>query len=104
MAEGQRQSGEKVLERTREKTQEPPLYKVLLHNDHYTTMDFVVHVLESVFLKNPAEAFRIMMQVHVQGLGLCGSYPYDIAETKVATVHELARGRGFPLRASLEEE
>jgi len=61
-------------------------------------------VLESVFLKTPAEAFRIMMLVHTQGLGLCGVYPFDIAETKVATVHEMARKAGFPLRASLEKE
>jgi ATP-dependent Clp protease adaptor protein ClpS len=104
MADGQRQTGDQTLERIREKTQEPRLYKVILHNDDYTTMDFVVLVLESVFLKSPAEAFRIMMQVHVDGQGLCGFYPYEIAETKVTTVHELARERGFPLRASLEEE
>jgi ATP-dependent Clp protease adaptor protein ClpS len=104
MTEGQRKTGEQVLERTREQTRDPKLYKVILHNDDYTTMDFVVLVLESVFLKSPAEAFRIMMQVHVDGQGLCGFYPYEIAETKVETVHQLARDRGFPLRASLEEE
>jgi ATP-dependent Clp protease adaptor protein ClpS len=104
MAEGQRQTGDQVLERTRQQTQEPRLYKVLLHNDNYTTMEFVVQVLEGVFLKSPAEAFRIMMQVHVDGMGLCGFYPYEIAETKVTTVHDLARERGFPLRASFEEE
>ena len=104
MSDGQRQTGDQVLERTRQKTQEPKLFKVVLHNDDYTTMEFVVQVLESVFLKTPAEAFRIMMQVHVDGQGLCGLYPFDIAETKVATVHDLARERGFPLRASLEEE
>jgi ATP-dependent Clp protease adaptor protein ClpS len=104
MADGQPKTGEQVLERTRQQTQLPRLYKVILHNDDYTTMDFVVEILESVFLKSPAEAFRIMMQVHVEGWGLCGAYPFDIAETKVATVHDLARERGFPLRASLEEE
>jgi ATP-dependent Clp protease adaptor protein ClpS len=104
MAETDRRTGGEVLEKTRQKTQEPELYKVVLHNDDYTTMEFVVQVLESVFLKNPAEAFRIMMQVHTQGQGLCGAYPYDIAETKVTTVHELARERGFPLRASMEKE
>lgn len=97
-------SGGKVLERTQTTTKEPPLYKVVLHNDDYTTMEFVVQILETVFLKQPAEAFRIMMQVHVDGRGLCGSYPYDVAETKVEAVHTLARSYNFPLRASLEEE
>jgi ATP-dependent Clp protease adaptor protein ClpS len=104
MSEGQRKTGEQVLERTQQQTQEPKLYKVVLHNDDYTTMEFVVQVLETVFLKTPAEAFRIMMHVHVDGKGLCGLYPFEIAETKVDAVHELARERGFPLRASMEEE
>jgi ATP-dependent Clp protease adaptor protein ClpS len=103
MADEQRRTGDQVLERTKQQTQEPQLYKVILHNDDYTTMEFVVEILEGVFLKGPAEAFRIMMQVHVDGQGLCGTYPHEIAETKVATVHELARERGFPLRASIEE-
>jgi ATP-dependent Clp protease adaptor protein ClpS len=102
MSEGK--TSDQVLERTREKTQEPKLFKVILHNDDYTTMEFVVQILETIFLKSPAEAFRIMMQVHVDGQGLCGLYPYDIAETRVAHVHDLARDKGFPLRASLEEE
>jgi ATP-dependent Clp protease adaptor protein ClpS len=63
-----------------------------------------VQVLETVFHKSPAEAFRIMMKVHTEGQGLCGLYPYEIAETKVATVHDMARERGFPLRASMEAE
>ncbi len=104
MVDTHKQTGDQVLERTSEKLGEPRLYKVILHNDNYTTMEFVVQVLETVFLKSPAEAFRVMMQVHVQGQGLCGFYPYDIAETKVATVHEMARERGFPLRASLEDD
>ena len=104
MAEGERKTGGEVLEKTRQKTQEPTLFKVILHNDNYTTMEFVVHVLEAVFQKSPAEAFRVMMQVHVEGKGLCGHYPWEIAETKVSTVHELAQSQGFPLRASIEEE
>lgn len=92
-----------VLERTKNKVQEPTLYKVLLHNDDYTTMQFVMEVLESVFDKSPAEAFRIMMNVHLHGMGTCGTYSHEVAETKVAAVHDEARGSGFPLRASLEE-
>lgn len=104
MADPHRQTGGEVLERTTPKTRDPRLYKVLLLNDDYTTMEFVVQVLETIFNKAPAEAFRIMMQVHTQGRGLCGVYPYEIAETKVDTVHGLAQEHGFPLRAALEEE
>ena len=104
MAEEQRQPGSGTLEDTRSATKRATLYKVVLHNDDYTTMAFVVQVLETVFLKPPTEAYRVMMQVHVQGRGVCGLYPLEIAETKVVTVHELAREHGFPLRASLEEE
>ena len=104
MAETDRQTGGEVLEKTRQETKKPELFKVLLLNDDYTTMDFVVEILESVFNKAPAEAYRIMMAVHTQGQGLCGVYPYEVAETKVATVVELARSNGFPLRAALEPE
>jgi ATP-dependent Clp protease adaptor protein ClpS len=95
-----------VSEKTRPTTrlQKPPMYRVILHNDDYTTMEFVVEILESVFHKSHAEAYKIMLQVHVQGAGQCGVYTYEIAETKVAEVHDLARSSGFPLRASLEEE
>lgn len=104
MGETERQTGGEVLERTSQQTKEPDLYRVLLLNDDYTTMDFVVDVLESIFNKSPAEAFRIMLQVHTQGKGLCGLYPFEIAETKVATVEERAHDRGFPLKAVLEKE
>jgi ATP-dependent Clp protease adaptor protein ClpS len=104
MAETDRRTGGEVLERTRQETKKPELFKVLLLNDDYTTMDFVVEVLESVFNKAPAEAYRIMMAVHHQGQGLCGVYPFEVAETKVATVVDLARSNGFPLRASMEPE
>jgi ATP-dependent Clp protease adaptor protein ClpS len=104
LGETERRTGEQVLERTRQKTKEPEQYKVLLLNDDYTTMDFVVDILESIFNKQPAEAFRIMMQVHTQGKGLCGVYPLEIAETKVATVEERARDNGFPLKAVMEKE
>ena len=100
----ERQTGGEVLERTRHETKKPELFKVLLLNDDYTTMDFVVEILETVFNKAPAEAYRIMMAVHTQGMGLCGVYPFEVAETKVATVVDLARGQGFPLRATMEPE
>ncbi len=93
-----------VLEKTRTRTKRPALFRVILHNDDYTTMQFVIEVLEGIFNKSPAEAHRIMMLVHTQGHGVCGAYPYDVAETKVVLVHDSARAQGFPLRASMEEE
>ena len=104
MASTERHTEGEVLERTRQETKKPDLFKVLLLNDDYTTMDFVVEILETVFNKAPAEAYRIMMAVHTQGRGLCGVYPFEVAETKVATVVELARWQGFPLRATMEPE
>ena len=102
-AEHQRPEGE-ILEKTRPEVRQPDFYKVILLNDDYTTMDFVVDVLETVFLKRPAEAHRIMMLVHTQGRGVCGVYPHEIAETKVEAVQVLARHHGFPLQATLEPE
>ena len=104
MAAPDRQTSGEVLERSEQETRKPELYKVLLLNDDYTTMDFVVEILESVFHKGPAEAYRIMLAVHTQGKGLCGVYPFEVAETKVATVVERARENGFPLRAAMEPE
>ena len=95
--------GGEVLERPEQKTARPRLFNVVLLNDDYTTMEFVVHVLQAVFLKGEQDAFRIMMQVHLSGRGICGAYPCDIAETKAETVHEMAKDAGFPLRASVEE-
>ncbi len=82
---------------------EPPMYKVLLHNDDYTTMEFVVEILQKVFHKSPAEATRIMLLVHRSGTGVCGVYTAEIAETKVEMVHHLARKNGYPLKCSMEE-
>jgi len=93
-----------VKERVAPKQQKPTLYKVVLLNDDYTTMEFVIHVLEAVFQKSPAEAYRIMMQVHVNGRGIAGVYPWEVAETKVDTVTAMARDAGYPLRAALEDE
>jgi len=93
-----------LLENTKQKTREPTRFKVILLNDDYTTMEFVLQVLESVFHKPPAEAHRIMMQVHTQGRGVCGAYSFEVAETKVATTRDLARREGFPLQAAIEEE
>ena len=103
MADERRKRSTELIDKPEQAPREPSMFQVLLHNDDYTTMDFVVEVLESVFLKHPAEAYRIMMQVHQQGRGVCGVYPYEIAETKVGLVVNLARERGFPLMASLEQ-
>jgi len=94
--------GEKLQERTKTQKKEPELYKVVLLNDDYTTMEFVVQILEQVFEKSPAESFRIMMHVHTQGRGIAGVYPWEVAETKTETVISLAREAGFPLRAVSE--
>jgi ATP-dependent Clp protease adaptor protein ClpS len=99
----EKKTGGEVKEKPKAVTKRPRLFQVLLINDDYTTMEFVVHVLESVFDRGPAEAYRIMMEVHTQGRGVCGVYTYEVAETKVSTVHEMARTEGFPLRAGIEE-
>jgi ATP-dependent Clp protease adaptor protein ClpS len=86
-----------------EDLEEPRMFKVLLHNDDYTTMEFVVEVLQRIFLKSFAEATQIMLNVHRSGLGVCGIYTGEVAETKVAMVHHMARESGFPLQCSMEE-
>jgi ATP-dependent Clp protease adaptor protein ClpS len=87
-----------------EKTIEPPMYKVLLHNDDYTTKEFVVDILMVVFGKAMAEATRIMWHVHENGLGLIDIYTLEVAETKVNQVSALAREHGFPLKTTIEKE
>ena len=103
MAGRQDQTDGAVKERVDTKKQDPTLYKVVLLNDDYTTMEFVMLVLEGVFQKTPAEAYRIMMHVHVNGRGLAGIYPWEVAETKADTVASLAKEAGFPLKATIEE-
>lgn len=92
-----------VAPETRRKLQKPRRYKVLLHNDDYTTMEFVVFVLQAIFHLPEPDSVRIMLHVHRNGYGVAGVYTHEIAETRVAQVHALARQHEFPLRASLEE-
>ena len=82
---------------------EPDMYKVLLHNDDYTTMEFVVHVLMQVFRKSIEDATRIMLNVHERGIGVCGHYTFEVAETKVDTVTRMARENGHPLKCTMEK-
>jgi len=90
--------------KTRKTIKEPPMYRVLLHNDNYTTMEFVIEVLITVFRKTPETATQIMLNVHKLGIGVCGTYSYELAETKVDSVHLLAGEHGFPLKCSMEKE
>lgn len=92
-----------VVTKSERKLKPPPLYRVLLHNDDYTTMEFVVQVLESVFHRSHAEATEIMLHIHRNGIGVAGTYTYEIAETKVAVVEALARRHEFPLKCTMEE-
>lgn len=93
-----------VLTRTRAKTKKPAMYRVLLLNDDFTPMEFVVHVLERFFGKNKQEATEIMMQVHRRGVGVCGTYTYEVAETKVNLVMDYARKNEHPLQCTMEKE
>jgi ATP-dependent Clp protease adaptor protein ClpS len=98
------QHDEAVKPESKRKLKRPPLYKVLLHNDNYTTMDFVVLVLMEVFNHSEIAAIRIMLQVHNQGVGVAGVYTYEIAETKIAKVTGLAREFEYPLLCTMEED
>ncbi len=92
-----------LLQRTKPKLEKPPLFKVILINDDYTPMEFVVHVLESIFAHDRENATRIMLNVHKQGKGVCGIYTKDVAETKVAQVNSYSRQNKHPLLCDLEE-
>ena len=95
---------EEVTTESREKLKKPPLYRVLLHNDDFTTMEFVVHVLEDVFGHDEASAVRVMLNVHTQGVGVAGVYTYEVAETKVTQVMDFARQHQHPLQCTLEKD
>lgn len=93
-----------VITKKKKQTKKPKRYKVLFHNDDYTTMEFVVYVLEAVFRKTSSEAAQIMLNVHKKGAGIAGVYPYSVAETRVAQSMELARNEGHPLLVTMEPE
>lgn len=102
--ENEHQHDDEIALERRRKTKKPKRWKVLLHNDDYTTMDFVVHVLTAHFRKAPGEATQIMLQVHYRGVGVAGIYPKDEAQTKVEEVTQDARANGMPLLVTAEEE
>ncbi|MGZ0186988.1 MAG: ATP-dependent Clp protease adapter ClpS [Alphaproteobacteria bacterium] len=93
-----------VVVRTKPKTKKPSLYKVLMLNDDYTPMEFVVHILETFFRKSREEATQVMLNVHQRGIGVCGVYTYEVAETKVTEVVEFARRQEHPLQLTLEKD
>ncbi|WMT88873.1 ATP-dependent Clp protease adapter ClpS [Pelagibacterium sp. 26DY04] len=100
--DGDGQTG--VVTKTRPKTKKPSLYRVLLLNDDYTPMEFVILILEEVFNKSREEATRIMLHVHNQGVGECGVFPYEVAETKVTRVMDAARRNQHPLQCVMEKQ
>jgi len=97
------QSAELPVAESEEKTEEPPLFRVLLHNDDYTTMDFVVQVLQSVFNMPENQAIQVMLNVDVKGIGVAGVYTYEVAEMKVAKTTAMAREQEFPLLCTIEQ-
>ena len=96
--------GTGIVTKTRPKTKKPSLYKVLLLNDDYTPMEFVVHILEKIFGKTHEEAVEVMLHVHRHGVGVCGVFTYEVAETKVAQVIEFSRRHQHPLQCTMEKE
>ena len=104
MPEREYEFEEEVATESRERLKRPPLFRVLLHNDDFTTMEFVIEVLVQVFGKSEADAFGIMWAVHTQGVGVAGVYTYEIAEMKIERVTQMARAREFPLLCTAEEE
>lgn len=106
MARPERDDDLSVVTRTRtdKKLQQPPMYRVLLHNDDYTTREFVVWILQTIFHRAEVEAVQIMLHVHNNGVGVAGVYPFDVAEAKVKRVSELAEENEFPLLTTIEPE
>ena len=103
MAGTERQTGGEILERTKQETKKPELYKVVLLNDDYTTMDFVVWVLQSIFAMAEEQAIQVMLNVHVKGIGTAGIYTYEIAEMKVEKTTAAAHEHEFPLLCTMEQ-
>jgi ATP-dependent Clp protease adaptor protein ClpS len=101
--DGDTDRGTSVIARTKPKTKRPSLYRVLLLNDDYTPMEFVIHVLQRFFQKDPEAATRIMLHVHNHGVGECGVYTYEVAETKVTQVMDFARQHQHPLQCVMEK-
>jgi ATP-dependent Clp protease adaptor protein ClpS len=97
-------TGSGIVTRTRPKTKKPSLYKVLLLNDDYTPMEFVVHILEKFFAKSREDAVEVMLHVHRHGVGICGVFTFEVAETKVAQVIEFSRRHQHPLQCTMEKE
>ena len=95
---------EGVISETRDEVREPSRYKVFIHNDDYTTMEFVVEILMRIFNRSMEDATLTMLKVHREGAGLCGVYTHEVAETKVGAVHAVARDRGFPLKCTMEKD
>jgi ATP-dependent Clp protease adaptor protein ClpS len=103
MADRQSRFDSEVVEKQDQKVKEPDMYKVVLHNDDYTTKDFVVHVLRVIFHKPPIEATKIMLHVHKTGRGVVGVYTWDVAQSRASKVHQMAREYEFPLKCTVEE-
>ncbi len=103
MARQDFESEDAVVTESETRLKEPPLYKVLLHNDDFTTMEFVIYVLQTVFGRSEGDAVHLMLKVHTEGLAVAGVYTYEIAETKVAKVLSLARAGEYPLLCTMEE-
>jgi len=102
--EDEDEGGTGTLTETKKKVEKPPLFKVLLHNDDYTTMEFVVFILKTIFHKSEPDAVKVMLAVHEQGVGIAGVYTFEIAEAKVSKVIELARQSEYPLLCTVEAE
>ena len=101
---GRNGTGTGIVTKPRAKTKKPSLYKVLLLNDDYTPMEFVVHILEKFFSKSREDAVEVMLHVHRHGVGICGVFTYEVAETKVAQVIEFSRRHQHPLQCTMEKE